>query len=81
MADNEFWQLKQNHKPWTQQQQIEKESMVCPNITDLQMISGEVYETSSLCNTFKTSPVQKVKLTSYIILQLSRAHDVSNHPS
>lgn len=27
-ADNEFWQLKQNHKHWTQQQQIEKESMV-----------------------------------------------------
>jgi len=26
MADNEIWQLKQNHKHWTQQQQIVKES-------------------------------------------------------
>lgn len=45
MADNEFWQLKQNHKHRIQQQQIETEGKVCPNITDLQMISGEVYET------------------------------------
>lgn len=47
MADNEFWQLKQKNKRWIQQQQIETEGMECPNISDLQMILGEVYETAA----------------------------------
>ncbi len=37
--------------------------------------------TSRLCNMLKMSLDQTVKRTPYIILQLSRAHNVSNHPS
>ncbi len=78
-----FKHLGELHKEWTKTKSSDRGHAVSKHYLLANNFRGGLWNsgTSRLCNMLKMSLDQTVKRTPYIILQLSRAHNVSNHPS